>query len=383
MFYWKFFTAFVAHILFCCAMSSLTMISLHVENLGGSKVDMGYVNSMITFGSLVACPFWGIFLDRVGRKIAFLASCLFIPCGFYIYTLLNSLHLLFFINTFLLGAAFGCGFTTFFTYIGDICPREKMVQGLALFGISGFIGMGGGPGVAQFLVSMYNFDFLFYSVILVSLIALLLCCFLPESHSRGEKQKRIGIMDIIEMATDAAFLPFWAVTLLCGCSLACHRTFIAPLCQEFQLGSISYFFISYSAAGAILRILASGLPDRLGRIRVMIPSLFLFGIGHLIVGTIVSNSGLVIGGVLGGLGHSYIFPIANALILQLAGDHRRGIAVGCFMLFMDIGGIVGSVFMGYVADYMGLLWVFRNLSLFIFLITIWVMISVPTKENKR
>ena len=66
----------------------------------------------------------------------------------------------------------------------------------------------------------------------------------------------------------------------------------------------------------------------------------------------VADRALHIGvaGVLGGLGHGFIFPILSGLVVARARDSERGTAVAIFTSLFDVGMLLGGAGFGAVIE---------------------------------
>lgn len=112
---------------------------------------------------------------------------------------------------------------------------------------------------------------------------------------------------------------------------------------------LGYFFVPF----ALLQFPFGILSDRIGRVAPIVAGSALYGIGVALVG-VAPNVPAVAGamlavGVLGAL----MAPATMALVTDLSGVDRRGVAMAGFNVFGSIGFLVGIVGGGLVADVLG------------------------------
>jgi MFS family permease len=142
------------------------------------------------------------------------------------------------------------------------------------------------------------------------------------------------------------------VTTALGLSVGATFTFIAPYAAGHGLEGISPYFIAYSSAAIVLRILFSWVLDRVGPAWVLPPALLATASGALVVMFFPSLTGLMVGGVVGGLGHGFAFPVLGALAAARCRSDHRGAVMASFTAAIDLGVLLCGPLLGGLA----LLW---------------------------
>ena len=233
----------------------------------------------MVLGRLLLRPVWGILMDRCGRRLTFLLAGLPVPLALFMYSQQAEPGIAFAIVCFIHGMALGGVFSTFFTYINDICPPQRRAEGVAMFGLSGFIGMAIGPIVGEWIEMHFGFICLLRVFSIIAVLTLLIVRALPETLIVDDSPTATmpQFADFRRLITTPELLIFWSVLLAFGCALAAHRTFLAPMARDYHMGALGYFFTTYAAAAILVRIFAARLPDRIGRLRVLVPAVFLPG----------------------------------------------------------------------------------------------------------
>ena len=130
-------------------------------------------------------------------------------------------------------------------------------------------------------------------------------------------------------------------------------TFLAPFAHAHGRGNVGSFFLSYALTAVAVRVLTGRLPDRLGLRRVLIPSLFLYAAGTLVLPHVEHPLALVLVGMMCGTGHGYAFPILNVLTVQQVTAAQRGRAVSWFTAMFDLGNTLANPLLGALAEWAG------------------------------
>ena len=272
--------------------------------------------------------------------------------------------------------AFGGLYSTFFTYINDLCPSRRRAEGLAIFGLSGFIGLAIGPMLAEWFEIRYGFIALFQCFTVISFVLFLFLLVLPESASLKPKGTKHASMlaQLRRVVGDPNLFLLWLPIFAFGCTMSVHRTFLAPMAREFQMGKLGYFFTTYALTAICLRLTTAKLPDQVGRVRMLIPAIFCQISGFIVLTLVLNQAGMIVAGILAGVGHSYMFPILNALVAEYAGKERLGMAISSYSMFMDGGAVLGNALLGIVAQQCGYVWMFRvmvTITLFCIIPLFW------------
>jgi len=147
--------------------------------------------------------------------------------------------------------------------------------------------------------------------------------------------------------------------LLFGVGLSASGTFVSPYAMEREVGYISLYYIAYSSAAILARLLGGRLADRVGEKRVVPYALLLTGVGLLSLLFLGGAPVLGLSGFLTGFGHGFLFPCLNALAVRDEPVEIRGKVTGVFTGAIDTGVLGGSIILGFIGEWAG----FRTLFL--------------------
>ncbi|KAI1126969.1 general substrate transporter [Nemania abortiva] len=122
-----------------------------------------------------------------------------------------------------------------------------------------------------------------------------------------------------------------------------------------SLGKFSASLLGFTVSiilltGSVPSVFAGHLADKYGRLNVIIPGAFLFGVGALIQGTSFSQTQLIVGRGIGGFGEGTFLSIMSTYITEIAPVRHRGTLAG-LPQFMSVTGISLGYFTCYGSVY--------------------------------
>ena len=111
-------------------------------------------------------------------------------------------------------------------------------------------------------------------------------------------------------------------------------------------------FLGFAASYIVVRLFLAHLPDRQGGTTIGMISVAVQLLGQLLLWQAPNSLGALAGAMLTGLGCSLIFPAIGVEAMARVPAHSRGMAIGCFLAFLDIcsgltGPLVGMVIGGF------------------------------------
>src|SRR5438876_797113 len=114
--------------------------------------------------------------------------------------------------------------------------------------------------------------------------------------------------------------------------------------------AVVWFFTAYSIWLIVWRALLGGLSDRIGRARVALPAMALTALAYFTLALPPTPASLMIAALLLGAGSAVLYPTLAALVVDRAPEGERGLALGTLSGAWDLGVVVGSALIGFVAD---------------------------------
>ena len=337
---------------------SFFLFPLFITDHGGSKADIGIIMGVFALSSVLCRPWVSEMVDRIGRKRSYTIGCLIMSLLSLSYLLfqgdLAHFYLPLVLVRFLHGIGLAICFTSAFTYIADIVPEERLNEGIGMFGITGLMGMAIGPFIAERIIQAYGFSVFFLAATGMATLGLLFHLPLSESYAHMSLKSSQSFLSVL---MKRRVMTVSLLSLLFGFGLAASSSFVSPFARELNLAIISPYYISYSLAAIVTRLLGGRLADRLGEYRIIPYALTMTGIGLLLLIFLGGTMILVLSGLMSGCGHGFLFPCLNSMVIRNEPIDIRGKITGIFTGGIDAGAFAGSILLGYIGEWIG----FRSL----------------------
>jgi len=334
--------------------SSFFLFPLFITSHGGSKADIGIIMGAAVLSSVLCRPWISEMIDRIGRKRSYGTGCIIMSLVSVSYLMfkgqLSGFYFPLLLVRLLHGVGLAISFTAAFTYIADIIPKERLNEGIGMFGVTALIGMAAGPVIAEAVVEGFGFPSFFLTAAALAAVCFFLHLFLSESYPgvpKGSEETFFSVLGKRKMLVVAV------LAMIFGFGLAASGSFVSPFAKEKHLTFISLYYISYSSAAVITRFFGGRLADRVGEERIIPYALILTGAGLMLLMFLGGDTILLISGLMSGCGHGFLFPSLNALALRKEPIGIRGKINGIFTGGIDAGAFVGSVLLGFIGEWAG------------------------------
>jgi MFS family permease len=118
-------------------------------------------------------------------------------------------------------------------------------------------------------------------------------------------------------------------------------------------GTLGGFFTIYMLTAILLRLLLGWVPDRIGLLRVVGPSLLCFATGMALLGGASQLWQVVFAAVLCGIGHGFGFPVLLSLVTERARPAERGTAIAIFAAIDECAVLLAGPALGLTAQALG------------------------------
>jgi MFS family permease len=335
-------------------------------DLTGKNGAVGAVALGMGISQLLVAPFGGVLADRVAKRKLLLIGQTIIALDFYIVGVLVitgqiTLAMLF-VSTFVLGMVFSFIAPARQAWIGEILPKDKLGNGVALQQVSMTLTRVFGPLIAGFLVG-FSFTeaggtYIFMGGV-ITLVVLTLAQ-LPKSEGRGGgssgpsvvEDMRIGLQHV----TSRPRLLLLGVSFICFVMFGFSHMVLLPGYLENALGrdpkDISWMYMASAITGLLVTVGLAGYASSRYAWRMMVGAGIVFGVSLMLTGvapTFVAALGTML---LVGAGSSLFQMLNNALIMQESSPEYYGRVMSLTMLAWGMNGIAGLPF-GLLGDAIG------------------------------
>lgn len=343
------------------------LFPLFISDHHGTKSDIGIMMGIFTLSAVIFRPWISDMIDRIGRKRSYTLGSVTMSVFPFFYLLfqgdLSSFYSKLILIRILHGVGFAICFTAAFTYIADIVPKDRLNEGIGIFGLFGIIGLAVGPAIGELVINHHGFDAFFLVSAAVAFLGLLVQIFLPESYRYAATRESESFFSLFRKKK---FSLIGILSFIFGFSLAASGGFIAPFAKEANIAFVSLYYICYSITAVLTRIIGGKLADRVGEKRLIPYALILTGAGLIILVQLSGNVILVISGIMLGCGHGFLFPCLDSLAIRGEPINIRGKINGVFTGGLDTGTLLGSIILGYIADWLGFQYLFLVAGILVF-----------------
>ena len=149
-------------------------------------------------------------------------------------------------------------------------------------------------------------------------------------------------------------------------------------------GQLTWVVVGYTVAGGGLLMLGGRLGDLLGRRRMLITGVLIFGAASLLAGLAPSFGILVAARLAQGAGEALAAPAAmSVIVLMVPEGPLRSRALGVWAAVASSGLVLGFVLSGVITEFLGWRWVFLISVPFVALVLVAALVLVPAGRTAR
>ena len=323
----------------------------YLSSMGGAEYK-GFIIALFTLTAGISRPFSGKLTDKVGRvPIMAIGSIVCFVCGI-LYPVLTSVSGFLFLR---LIHGFSTGFkpTATAAYIADIIPRERWGEALGLHGICFSIGMAIGPALGSTITLYSSINTMFFTSSFFALMSILILFNMKETLVKKEKF-RVGLLKISRKDVFAKeALPAALITFLSYVAYGAILTLIPDWTEYLGFENKGVFFIVFTISSMLVRFFAGKISDQKGRVLVIKIGLALLIVALILLGSIQSKLGLILGGLVYGISGGILSPALNAWTIDFSKPDERGKAMATMYIAMEAGIGLGALCAGwYFQDYL-------------------------------
>ena len=374
---------FTTGLLFWSSLASmLPTLPPYIEDVGGTKQQVGIVIGCFAIGLLLLRPTLGQMADEHSRKLVVIIGtsvAAIAPLG---YLVSSAIPWLMIVRAFhgITIAAFTTAFTALVTDLAPVNQRGELIGYMSLVTP---IGMAVGPALGGFIQTGSGYVPLFLFASGLGLLATLGASQVSEPDrvklSRPTtKQSRLKL--IWQLLLSPGLRIPAVVFLLVGLAFGSLTTFIALFIRDTGVNlNPGWFFTAAAIASFIMRLLVGRASDRYGRGLFVTGSLFFYGLSMITISLAQSPQGFLLAGFFEGAGAGTLIPVMIALISDRSDPNHRGQVFAVCISGFDLGiAIAGPVF-GFFAEQLGYQRIFALIAALIFLALI-IFVTQSSKD---
>ncbi len=338
----------LAFFCFFTNVNAYNLLPLYLQTLGAKTGEIGTIMAMFSVAAILAQAFTGRLLDRGWRKPCLLTAAALLTAVSAAFGLIDRLGWPLYALRFLQGLGFAVCMTSSITLIADLAPPARRAEAVGIYGTGGLIAVAIGPAGGEFILGTAGFPAFFAATVAAAAAAFTLASLVSAppvaSAPRGPHLGWEGWVP---------FLPVLLPAFQYGLANVVVFVFLPPFARALALPRVGPFYIAYTGAAILVRLLGGGLADRIGRQRVIVPALAAMTVGILLCGSLHATWLLVLIGVLNGAAQGFVMPAANALAVERAPSGRRGQALAFYNAANLVGATLGASGFGWMVQALG------------------------------
>ena len=332
------------------------ILPLFAKSFDVSYTLVSLAISSYAFGRLIADIPCGWLSDKWGRRPLMIWGTLILAITAFLNARANN-FVEFLLYRTIQGVGSAMWMTSRTTLLADILKPEERGRIMGYFQTFQLLGSSAGPVIGGYVSMWYGLQSTFYFYALLGLISLFITYLWihePDGYSQRKNEthfdwpttKRLLSNRSYSLACVATFAIFFMRTGIRGTMIPLYADAELGL-NESQIGAI----ISYATImNLILTIPMGHSIDYHGRKPVIVKSLFVTMLSSLFFPFTTNYLTLSLAAIVLGIGTSGAGQAPLAMATDATTNEPRGISMGLYRLFGDIGFLVGPIILGLIAD---------------------------------
>ena len=299
---------------------------LFFEQFGASKSRIGWIMGIHSLTAIVIRPLFGRIIDVKGRKrisLAGIASLILIMPFFHFIQDAGALPL---VLRALTGLGWGVSLMATMTICSDLAPVNRLARSMGIIGVAGLISVALGPLIGEEIVNRLGFGGIFNASLLFLIISFF-CILVTKETINLNNGTFIPPSKFKLNISVFVFILVASLPIAHGAVRGSVVYFIALFGKSISFDRIGPFFVAFSAAAILTRLLMGGLSDRYGRKRILFPSVCLISLNLIVISQVQSFWLFVLTGFIGGLGQGLIFPALSTYTIEIFGHKNKGMSI--------------------------------------------------------
>lgn len=314
--------------------------------IGGSDIAVGIVIGAFAISAVVGRPIAGRLADLHGRKPVVLAGLLLMSVSSALLLVPGGVPWLVFCRL-VVGVGDGWLFTAAVTWVIDLAPADRRGQTIGLFGIAVWGGLSGGSVLGQAVFDAASYEAVWLMAAGLPLAGAAMAATLRDPHVPVPAASRPKFALPREAVAPGAALA------LANIGFGTMSGFVVLHLDARGITHAATAFTAFALAVVVSRLFAGRAPDRFGAGPTAAAAFAGEAVGMAMLAAAQSFAVALAGALVMGVGFAMLFPALALAVVSRVDERERGMALGAFTAFFDIGVGLGGPLAGAVAAISG------------------------------
>lgn len=368
---------------------SNSLLSLYAKSTGAPADQIGQLMSMFAVTALIFRFISGPAMNAFDRKklVMLAMSCMataylgfsFSPMiaeavGLETVTVLKCFRLI-------QGVGNAFGNACCLTIVSDVLPKDQFTTGMGYYACGQVVAQAIGPTIGVTLRDIFGY----HKVYIIFACIMCVSIFLTSRIKTAPRKTVPFSLRFDNMIAKEALVPA-GVTLMVAMGFTTINAFLLVYAEERGIAGGSWFFTVYALTMLMTRPTVGKLTDRLGFVRVAVPSILMTVISIVIIAFAQNTFMLLFAAFVNAFGYGAVQPMLQSLCMKSVPSERRGSASSTNYIFMDTATIIGPSLCGFVASIFGYtpaMWLVMTVPILCAVVFIMVFGKYITKIEER
>jgi len=352
----NFICVMISNFMLCMAHFSINpLVATYAEFLHATPRLIGLLAGMFFGVALAMRPFTGTVVTKIDKKKLLVFVFVLGAVANIGYALFHSIPA-FVAFRIIHGLQFSLVGLVLTTLAGDNVPKDKMISGIGIFGISGASASAIAPSIGDSLIRFgmgirgetFGFTILFLYGAVIFIIAIIPAMMIASDNKTKEEVASVGAWYKTIFSIHA--LPIMFIVFMVMIPHSMIHTYMFDFGREQGIAGISIFYLALAITLTVTRPLSGMLTDKLGLEKIMYPGLTLMAVSMFVIGSSNDLVMAVVGAVMFAVGFGSTQPSFSAMCMQMESPIKRGVASNTLYIGLDLGLFLGPVVGGVVRD---------------------------------
>jgi len=319
-------------------------------SIGATLAVAGTITAVFAFMALLGRPIASVLGDRRNKKNLFILFFVIHGVFTMLYALAPSIAWVIPFRI-IRALSFSVGGTVLAAIGADCIPETRMGEGLGILGLSNMVGMAIGPAIGIELLRFFENDYrpLFFisggGMVFAAIISIFLK-YKPKIQEKMATKGKIGLGEMISIKV----LPLALFVAIFAFGNGITVSFLVLLSEERSLLNVGIYFILNAVVTMASRPFIGRLTDKKGVPFVILPAFLFATVSLLLIGFATASWHILVAAVLMAFGKGIAFPGIKTACVQKLSPAQRTLAMGTFLIGMDIGFGAGPMIGGVIAE---------------------------------